>query len=243
MKHYILFTIVLASVLFSGCEMMWLCLEGDGDITTEERVSGAFTSIESAVDVDVVIRTGTSYKILITTDQNLLNYIETTITDSKLKISIDEDVCINYSGETEIEITAPEISTIIQSGSGNIELYEMEVSSDFKVQNVSSGDVTLRDLSVPGTLFAELVGSGNIWVKGKADNGDYVLSGSGDMDAESFRVFDCTASISGSGNIHTYVYDLLEASISGSGDLYYYGNTTEVVKHVTGSGSVIDASN
>ncbi len=243
MKQYILYALLIVSVFMSGCEVLWDCLEGDGDVTTEERVSSSFTSIESAMEMDVTIRSGTTSKVLITTDQNLLNYIETTITDGKLKISVDEDVCINFSEESEIEITVPEVSTVILSGSGNISLYDMEVSSDFKAQNVGSGDITIRNLTVPGTLYTELVGSGNIWVKGKAENGDYYLSGSGDIDAESFRVFNCSATISGSGNMHAYVYDYLEAIITGSGDLYYYGNTAEVLERVSGSGSVIDASN
>jgi hypothetical protein len=65
------------------------------------------------------------------------------------------------------------------------------------------------------------------------------ISGSGKIKALHLEQDECSASISGSGDMYVFVYDFLDANITGSGNIFYRGNPRINVK-ISGSGSLID---
>jgi len=81
-------------------------------------------------------------------------------------------------------------------------------------------------------------GSGDLNIKGSCDNSKMMVTGSGDIVSDNFLVRTANETISGSGNIHTYVVISLKAVISGSGNIYLKGNPL-IDQTITGSGKII----
>ena len=226
------------SVMVLSCDALLPCLDGDGDIVSEERLGGAFYEIEADGSYNVIVEKGPT-AVIVTTDDNLQRYIETTISGGKLTIETSNETCIDFSEETKVLIRTPDLKGITLLGSGNIEANGFNSVQNFNVSQVGTGNIRLSGLIVNSEIEVNLVGSGNIWMNGKALNAKYKLSGSGTIEAESFPVQYCTINLSGSGNIHTYVHDLLNILLSGSGNVYYYGNPEEVNEHNVGKGSIV----
>lgn len=241
MKKFYFGLILLVSLLLSSCEMLFTCLEGNGDMQTEERLGGSFTGVESDAEFNVRIEYAPTTSVEVTSDENLLDYIETTISNGKLYIRSNHDGCLEYSAATQVVVKSPRLTNVTLGGSGNIDVSNFS-SEYFAATHAGSGDIILRDLSVSGDIDVNLVGSGNVWLKGRASKSVFELSGSGNIDGEALRVYQCSVNLSGSGNIHTYVYDELKVTLTGSGYVYYYGNTKDVVIRNTGSGDVINSS-
>ncbi len=69
-----------------------------------------------------------------------------------------------------------------------------------------------------------LTGSGEIELWGIAQVGDLNISGSGKIKALHLEQDECSASITGSGDMYVFVYDYLDVNITGSGNIFYRGN-------------------
>ena len=81
-----------------------------------------------------------------------------------------------------------------------------------------SGDLVFEDLDCKN-LTSKVSGSGDITLKGKADEARYSVSGSGDIKAYDLSVNDLSCSVSGSGDARVYAKDNMNLSVSGSGDI------------------------
>lgn len=240
MKKFLMI-ITIGSLLLTSCEYLITCLDGNGEMETEQRIGGSFTSITVEGEYNVVIEYSPTTSVEIKADENLLEYIETTVRGDKLVITTNHDGCITFDDDTEVLVRCPVITNISQLGSGNVEVYDFYLDN-LNVIAASSGHVTISNVSVSEDLDISLIGSGNVWLKGKANKGFLSLSGSGYIDAEAMLVFESYVTLTGSGNVHTYAYDALKVTLAGSGNVYYYGNPNEVVTNDTGSGDVINRS-
>lgn len=241
MKKYWTVLFILISLMLNSCEFLLPCLDGNGDLETEERIGGVFTGIEAEGEFDVRVEYAPTTSVEVTTDKNLMEYIETTVKNGKLTISTNHKGCINYSSSTEVLVRCPNITNVSLLGSGNLEVYNFN-GDYFYVTQAGSGEITISSVSVTNDIDVNLIGSGNVWLKGRAQKAIYNLAGSGNIDSEAMRVYDGIITLSGSGNIHTYVYDVLKVTMSGSGSVYYYGNPNDVIIHNTGSGDVVNRS-
>ena len=80
-------------------------------------------------------------------------------------------------------------------------------------------------------------GSGEFILAGKADKVDLNIGGSGKFNCPDLQAKSVTVTISGSGEVTTWVTDSLDVRISGSGNVRYYGSP-ETNQSIAGSGSV-----
>ncbi len=87
-------------------------------------------------------------------------------------------------------------------------------------------------------LKLKLVDQAVLDLMGESNTSTHTISGSGDINAFSFIQKECTAKISGSGNMYLHVIDYLDVNISGSGTVFYIGDPQLTIK-ITGSGSVV----
>lgn len=125
---------------------------------------------------------------------------------------------------------------IIISGSGDITMNKPVRQQHIKLSISGSGDVAMRDVECT-SFIAKLSGSGDVSLGGAAREGEYKITGSGDIDAYGFRVDNLQCSVSGSGDIEAYAVKTLKARSNGSGDISYRG-TAQVDKSSTGSGDI-----
>ncbi|PLX22762.1 MAG: hypothetical protein C0597_01845 [Marinilabiliales bacterium] len=101
-----------------------------------------------------------------------------------------------------------------------------------------SGSVLIDDLT-SRQVAAMVTGSGDVRIKGnkEAEELDVSVTGSGDFESIDIKFKEAELDITGSGSIHTYVTEEMDASITGSGRIYYKGNPL-IDANITGSGKV-----
>jgi hypothetical protein len=233
-KLLILFAGVL--LLFS-CDELFNCLDGNGVLKTEKRFVTEFYGVENHTDFDVEIIADRDYGVEVIADENLLSYIKTSVRDGNLIVDTDNDRCIKSRHDIVIEVRMPSIDMIELTGSGNIDADDFDCNN-IEIRNSGSGDIDILNIVSPEVVDIVLTGSGDIVLWGKARKGIYTLSGSGNIEADDFKVEHCEATNSGSGNIYCYVYDFLRATISGSGDIFYSGSPAEIIEEDSGSGEL-----
>ena len=233
--------IAAISLLLNSCEGIYFsCLKGNGILMEEERHPGEFSGIISEGDYDVFIIIDTVHKVVIEADENLMPYIRTVVKNEKLVIDNGTRRCLRNDADEPIRIYVhtPDMFNISLEGSGVIYSDYLIYVDYLRVELTGSGIIDLRDIDAI-ELDVLLSGSGEIELWGLAGSGDLNIPGSGKIKAYHLEQDECSASISGSGDMYVFVYDFLDANISGSGNIFYRGNPGINVK-ITGSGSLIN---
>ncbi|MBN2347670.1 MAG: DUF2807 domain-containing protein [Bacteroidales bacterium] len=242
MKKYriTLFTIstLLIFSLYS-CSDIWNdCLQGNGILTEEERIEDDFTGIELTGSMDVEVTIGNDFYVSVEADDNLQRYIITRTRGDRLYIETDRNRCIRSRNPIVVHVTLPYLEYLGITGSGIIDCNY--VNTDFLQLYISgSGDI-YADVTVED-LQADITGSGEIKLWGEVINGDLSITGSGKIRAFSCQFDECNATITGSGDIYAFVYDILNVNISGSGNVYYRGNP-DIYSSITGSGHIVNSN-
>lgn len=231
LKKYTSLIITLVFILMAG--LGFSQTKGSGKVISENRNTADFTKIKLTCSADLFINQGSTL-ITVVADDNLINLIETKVENGTLVVNV-KGRGFRYISKLEVHITMPDLSSVKNSGSGDITFENI-----FKAENLFIGisgsgdlnadfDVRNLELKVSGSGDTELTGIKGVF---KVSN-----SGSGDLEARGLKLKECYIKNSGSGDIELAgKTNNLTATIMGSGDFDGY-NLTAVDATVNNSGS------
>jgi hypothetical protein len=214
-------------------------VRGNGEAGSEVRDTGSFDAVALSGGFKVLIRQGTTTKVEIAADKNLLPYIETRIADGAkgrtLQVGPKKGFSINTNINPTITIDMPALRAVAVAGSGTIDIQPMKTASvDAAISG--SGDIRFSGLDADH-LGMRISGSGDIVAAGKATQVSITIAGAGDVKATELAADEVKVSIAGSGDALVRADKKLNVSIAGSGDVRYVGSP-ETTSSVAGSGSV-----
>jgi hypothetical protein len=216
-------TLMVAVFLMSAIFFLSSCnkevIKGNGVQTSETRAIAGFTRVKLEESGTVTIVKGNSFKVTVTDDQNILPYVETSLSGNELRIGYKDNTWVK-KGNLKVAIEMPALDGLQVDGSGNID--------------AGGGFVNT------GQLRASINGSGDIFIRdGNADVFDVVITGSGDLYAFGLSAKKAIVKLSGSGEAEVKVSEDLDVNITGSGNVYYMGTPGRLNTRITGSGKVI----
>lgn len=231
-KQFTIYTLLLFAA--SSC-IEEFNIRGNGVEATEARTVSTFNKVRTSGDFDVQITKGNEFEILVTAEENILPYIETTVSNNTLLIDIKGVHNVKNRLPMNVFVTLPQLVSVKQSGSGSI---VTDFFSGDKMQFSISGSGSISSSVDVNSVEADISGSGWMIINGDAYESDLSISGSGNIDSSDMTVDNCNAHISGSGNMQVNAIKFITAKISGSGTIYYTGNPIKEL-NITGSGKVI----
>ena len=191
-KLFLIFLAALITVSLSGCIIRG-GIRGNGNVVSRERPVTGFSGLTINGAANINVYTSESYKVIVTTDSNIQDIVETKILGDSLQIGQKPNTNFNPT-KFVIDIYMPEIKNISVNGAGDIKVAEGKTSAleitlngagkidaqNYEVQNVDitlsgAGEVTAWAAS---TLTYKISGVGNIRYKGEPNlNGN--ISGIG----------------------------------------------------------------
>ncbi|HET8854507.1 MAG TPA: head GIN domain-containing protein, partial [Salinimicrobium sp.] len=182
MKRSLLTLSILALSLQTANAQWWSSdkeIEGNGNYTTETRSVSDYDEVNLKGSIDVVLVAGNEGNLKVEAESNLLEYIVTEVEDGILKISVEEDINLDPSGNKEIVVTVPfeSLKAVALTGSGDINASDEIRAENFAVQITGSGDINL--MLDAGTVQGKVVGSGDLGLEGKATELEFLITGSG----------------------------------------------------------------
>jgi hypothetical protein len=188
--------------------------------------------------MNILLVEGNEGSIKLTAEDNILEHIEVTNTNGKLRIKTKDHFNIRPSWKKGVYIEVPieEISKISLNGSGEVTGNLTLKAEKLKLSVNGSGD--MKVVADATTIKAAISGSGDIDISGKTTEFDAVVTGSGDVNASQLNATQATANITGSGDIKIHAKKLLTVKIVGSGDVMVNKDVATVNKKVVGSGEV-----
>jgi hypothetical protein len=190
-------------------------IEGSGKVVTESRPVSGFSAVSLDGSGHLVIEKGGTESLSVTSDDNLLPYIETRVSGRTLTLGQRDGVNVSPSKDIEFRLTVKDLDDIEISGSGAAD------GKGLQGERMKVG----------------VSGSGEISLDGAVNDLDISISGSGSYRGRSMTSKRAKVDISGSGNALLAVSEKLDASVSGSGSIEYIGDP-QVHQDISGSGSV-----
>jgi len=214
-KTLTLFTKGSSNVINNGSNSIISdAITGSSHPATENRDTGAFSSIQVDGSASVDVTIGSTTAVTLTTDDNILPVIETKVSGDELHISSSKSYTTRIG--LKVKITTPTLNGVAVNGSGDFHAIGLDT----------------------GTFSLAIMGSSSASLSGKAQTFEVNLSGSGSIQAHELIAKNVDLVISGTGSANVYATDSLDATVSGTGNVRYSGNPAQVHQNVSGTGSI-----
>lgn len=224
--------LMLLWVMATACETV-VTERGNGQIESQKRTLENFKEIHLKGNYQVNLKQGAQPQLVIVTDENLLDYIDSWVEDEVLIIE-DQEKIASKEG-IKLFITFPDLEAIQSTKASVIKSEDVITTDNFELQVSGAGLVEL-ELEV-GEFHLDLPGAGLVKLKGKADFVGLTLSGLGNLEAFDLESNTCVVDVSGVGGAQLNVKENLKASVNGIGGIRYKGDP-QVEDHVSGIGTI-----
>jgi hypothetical protein len=233
MQYFTLRILLISAIFLYGCNAD-LGEKGDGNIVTEQREISPYSRISLGGAYEVRLQKSTRPGLSITTDANLMELIEVSVSGktlevtSKRRLRPTESVIltIDYQTLEEIEV----------SGAAKVRSDEVLRGEYLTIDMAGAGDIELE--LEQQNLGISVSGAGSVNLKGKVIEQTIKMSGAGSYEARDLISQNCSVNISGVGSATIYVQRQLNAQVSGVGGITYYGSPTDVKTEISGLGSI-----
>ncbi len=229
MKHFLFLLFIVITI--TSCDQT----TGSGNIVTETRKTGSFDAISVGGSFEVEVKTGDVTSVVVEADDNIMKYIETTVSGNTLKINTED--LHNYSDvHMKVYVTAPAITSIKASASAEVVAENILTGSGRLTFKASSSASIKAEVDAP-EIETDANSSATITLTGKTKTHKTEASSSADIKAFGLLSENTTANVSSSASIQVHASVNLNARASSSGSIEYKGAAT-VTKSESSSGSV-----
>lgn len=245
MKHrsiiHLLLLLGLASLLLSSCEKSGgNCLTSTGKIVKEVRTIDDFDSIEIQNYVNVILTQDSSNTVTVESGENILDGIETSVTNKNLLIS-NNNTCNwlrSYNTPINVYVSVKNLQKIYYNSSGNVSTTNTLNSYNFKCEVWGGCGSIQLDLNVYQSYFILQMGTVDFTLTGRSAinsiyAGDYGFFQCKDLSTGYTYIIN-----QGSNDCYVKASQYLEATINSIGNIYYTGQPDELVTHINGTGEV-----
>jgi hypothetical protein len=230
-----LVVLALVTVLSGvGCSMLPR-IKGDGNLITSEKTVSAFEKIRAGSNAEVNFHASREYRVSVTVDANLEQYVEIFTEDDVLCIETEDGRNCVFT-KFSVDVYCPVLTGISLSGAGRFPGIETITAPAFDVR--ISGAGTMEGPIECERFSADISGAGNMSVTGTSNDAGISISGSGKFNGSGFNVQNAAVMVSGAGKADIGVENSLEAKISGAGEINYRGEPKTVDSNVSGAGKV-----
>src|SRR6184192_4436649 len=210
MKKITIVFLTVCVALAARCR--WVGVRGNGHIETDDRTISAFTEIDAGGAFEIEWESG-SPSLRITTDENLLSYVESDVSGDALHLRTHDQIWPTHG-------------------------IKVVISSPTRAGVRIRGAVKLTAKQLTGPKFAlEASGASNVSLDGNVDELLADMTGASELEASGLQTKTAEISTTGAGSADVAVADSLKVAITGAGKVSYSGNPT-IEKHITGAGSI-----
>lgn len=232
----ILLIAVLSLGTMSVANAQFSKVKGSGNVKTETRDVKGFTGVKTSTSIDIYLTQGSSFKVEVEADDNLISSIVTEVKDGVLHVYLDR-INITWHEKMIVHVTMKEIDYISASSAGDVIGMTKINADDLKIRTSSAGDVKIEVKAK--SLDLSTSSSGDITISGEAEYLEASTSSAGDIKAFDLTVKEAEINASSAGDVKITVTEKLRARASSAGDIYYMGNPSFVDARSSSAGDII----
>ncbi len=179
-----------------------------------------FDRLDASDALDLDVRQGSGFSIVVKGDRRNLDDLEVIRTGSTLRMRYIRGA--NRRHETKVTITMPTLEGVAFSGAVTADISGFTSDDDFEMTLSGASDADLR--MTAGAMRINLSGASELEVYGVAPVLSAVVSGASDFRAFNLQAEEATVEASGASSIRVSASKKLVAKASGASDIRYRGN-------------------
>ncbi len=179
------------------------------------------------------ITQGPSQKVVVRADENLLDVIETTVSDGTLKVSCNRG--IRKAESKKVLVTVPNIELVKSTAGSNVFAEDTLNLKTLEIRSTAGSNIKL--LVNAEELNVSAVAGSNIFLNGTSESFTAKANSGSNVKAGDLRTLSCDLKASSGANIWINVQKELNAGVSSGANVFYYGNpeTTNIEKSSGGN--------
>lgn len=200
-------------------------VRGSGHVVSEPRAVSDFRAVNFNSLGKLTLVHGDTESLTIETDDNLLPYIKTAVSQGTLTIELGEngqDPLLRPTGEIRYMLTVKNLMAFDLSGAGMVESAGL-TADQLTLRESGAGEIKINQLKV-NQLAVEMSGAGTVDLTGQVMQQTVEMSGVGNYRAGGLKSQTAKVMLSGTGTATVWVQEELESELSGMGTINYYGS-------------------
>ncbi len=199
-----------------GCSFRILspAIQGSGVSKTEKRDVGNFGRIDASGAVQLEYTAGPAAPVEVTTDDNLLPLLITTVEGDTLKVYMKSNTSTKVG--TKVKVSAPSLKQLTLSGACTGTLHGLDSKA----------------------LKLDANGASHITATGKADRLEIDASGASGIDTRDLTARSVHVSASGASTANVRADQELNANASGASTVHYKGSPSKVEQDSSGASHI-----
>lgn len=209
---------------------------GSGNVVTETRNIGSFKSINASNAVHVDVAMGAKESVVVEADDNIMPYVETTISGGTLRIKL-RDLNSLTNATINIHVTMPDVAGLDASSSAEIQSKgTLTGSGKIDLESSSAAKIDV-DINAPA-VTASASSAGEIIAKGRTKSIDANASSGASVKAEDLHAENAKAEASSGANVNVFASISIDGTASSGGDVRYTGGAASMKVNESSGGSV-----
>jgi hypothetical protein len=181
MKSLVLKTIsaLICGIVFTSMLFLTSCtftgIQGNGNIVSQERAASEFHGLTINGVGNVNVHPGENYKVEVTTDENLQEFVLVDVKNNVLYIDTKSNI---KPTRLILDVHLPDLQSINQSGVGNVKVSEGN-ASNLVISKSGVGNLDAQNYQVENvTIQHSGVGNSTVWATNSLNG---ALSGVGNL--------------------------------------------------------------
>lgn len=229
-----IFAILILGILNMQCVNVGFAgIKGNGKVTSQNRIVDEFNGINLSGVFNLVLTQGNEQSVKIETDENIQQYIKTSVKNNVLEVSTKKE--IDGFEKMNVYITVKELNSIESSGATKVTSENSFKSKKFKL-DISGTSVVKLNIETE-EMNTDLSGAASIELKGFAASHIVDLSGAGNLVADKFETSKTVIDLSGAGSARINAKKEIRGQISGIGNINYVNDPEIKDINVSGMGA------
>src|SRR5690348_10429477 len=106
MKRIFFLLLSLFSLFLTGCNIFGERVHGNGNIKSETRPAGHFSSVDINNNINLHIKQDSSWSVRIETDENLMEFIQVSESNGLLRIGVRDHFNLDPSKNIDVFVSA-----------------------------------------------------------------------------------------------------------------------------------------
>ena len=210
-------------------------ISGSGNIITQTRSTGDFKRISTSSGFNVELKTGPVTEVVIEADDNVMKYLETSVSGDDLVIGLKGNVSLS-NVHLKAYITAPQIDGIKASSGAHVTVTDILKNAGKLSFDASSAGGITANLDAP-EVDADASSGATIKLTGKTRSFEATASSGSNIKAGELLSENTKANSSSGSTCTVHASVSLDANASSGASVHYYG-AANVQKTVSSGGSV-----
>lgn len=228
---------VTALVIFlAGCDEEHRQSGSNNMISEKRSVSGPFTKINASTGIEVEIRNADVPDIKVEADDNVLQDVQTSVSNGTLTIRIKEESSFNNT-HVRVYVSAPKINSITASASAVVEIKnKLTTDGELDLETSSSANIG-GEVDAP-SVSANASSGSEMKISGRTRNFNAEASSGASVRAFELLSENTVANASSGASLDAFASVSFDGNASSGGAISYRGAAPTVKKQESSGGSM-----